>query len=137
MLLLPLGSVAEHNGRTTFVANLLAAGGIAVINPGPVTADDIADLATAADTPIAVICGTKQRYADDGPAALAAARAAGIGNVLLAGPEKEWPATESEAQAKPDGSLRVGIDAVATLNDLFDTLTTSTPAGSNTSGASA
>ena len=137
VLLLPLGSVAEHNGRTTFVANLLAAGGIAVINPGPVTADDIADLATAADTPIAVICGTKQRYADDGPAALAAARAAGIGNVLLAGPEKEWPATESEAQAKPDGSLRVGIDAVATLNDLFDTLTTSTPAGSNTSGASA
>lgn len=137
VLLLPLGSVAEHNGRTTFVANLLAAGGIAVINPGPVTADDIADLATAANTPIAVICGTKQRYADDGPAALAAARAAGIGNVLLAGPEKEWPATESDAQAKPDGSLRVGIDAVATLNDLFDTLTTSTPAGSNTSGASA
>ena len=137
VLLLPLGSVAEHNGRTTFVANLLAAGGIAVINPGPVTADDIADLATAANTPIAVICGTKQRYADDGPAALAAARAAGIGNVLLAGPEKEWPATESDGQAKPDGSLRVGIDAVATLNDLFDTLTTSTPAGSNTSGASA
>lgn len=137
VLLLPLGSVAEHNGRTTFVANLLAAGGIAVINPGPVTADDIADLATAADTPIAVICGTKQRYADDGPAALAAARAAGLGTVLLAGPEREWPATESDGQAKPDGSLRVGIDAVATLQDLFDTLTTSTPVGADTSGASA
>ncbi|GAC48394.1 methylmalonyl-CoA mutase family protein [Gordonia aichiensis] len=137
VLLLPLGSVAEHNGRTTFVANLLAAGGIAVINPGPVTPDDIADLASAADTPVAVICGTKQRYAEAGPEALAAARSAGLDRVLLAGPEKEWPTTESDGTAIPDGSLRVGIDAVATLRDLFDTLTTSTRAGSGTTGASA
>ena len=35
VLMIPLGSVAEHNGRTTFVANLLASGGIDAVNPGP------------------------------------------------------------------------------------------------------
>ena len=123
VLLLPLGSVAEHNGRTTFVANLLAAGGIAAVNPGPVDADGIAALADGAGS-VAVLCGTAKRYASDGPAALAAARAAGIGRVLLAGPDREWPA---DAPAV-DGSLRVGIDAVATLTELLDHLTGSASA---------
>ncbi|GAB17349.1 methylmalonyl-CoA mutase small subunit [Gordonia effusa NBRC 100432] len=130
--LVPLGTVAEHNGRTTFVANLLAAGGIAAINPGPVTAQSV-----AVQTPIAVICGTKARYAEEGPAVLAALRANGIQKVLLAGPLKEWPESESD---KPDGSLRVGIDAVSTLTDLLDQLTGShgaDPAESNVAGASA
>ncbi|MGC4963598.1 methylmalonyl-CoA mutase family protein [Gordonia sp. DT218] len=124
VLLLPLGSVAEHNGRTTFTANLLAAGGISVVNPGPLTTDGIAVAVADADASIAVICGTKQRYADDGAAALQAARAAGLRTVLLAGPEKEWP----DGDDRPDGSLRVGIDAVAVLRDLLDQLTQE-PAG--------
>ncbi|MGV9711248.1 methylmalonyl-CoA mutase family protein [Gordonia sp. NPDC003424] len=119
VLLLPLGSVAEHNGRTTFIANLLAAGGISSINPGPLTADAIAAAVADAGSPIAVICGTKARYAADGPDALAAARAAGLDRVLLAGPDKEWPDGSTD---KPDGSLRVGIDAVSTLRDLLDRL---------------
>ncbi|MFW0785665.1 methylmalonyl-CoA mutase family protein [Gordonia sp. CPCC 206044] len=118
VLLLPLGPVAEHNGRTTFVANLLAAGGISAINPGPLTADDIAAAVTDAGATVAVICGSKQRYADDGPAALAAARTAGLDMVLLAGPDKEWPTDD-----RPDGSLRVGIDAITVLRDLLDKLT--------------
>ncbi|MGB3696809.1 MAG: methylmalonyl-CoA mutase family protein [Gordonia sp. (in: high G+C Gram-positive bacteria)] len=119
VLLLPLGSVAEHNGRTTFVANLLAAGGIAVINPGPVEPEQIASLVADNGATIAVVCGTAKRYASDGPAALAAARAAGLDRVLLAGPDREWP----QDAAPVDGSLRVGIDAVATLTDLLDNLT--------------
>ncbi|MEP9413924.1 methylmalonyl-CoA mutase family protein [Gordonia sp. VNQ95] len=130
ILLLPLGSVAEHNGRTTFVANLLAAGGISAINPGPLTAEAIAGAVADADTAIAVLCGTKARYASDGAAALAAARAAGLEKVLLAGPDREWPAGDDT----PDGSLRVGIDAVTTLTELFDRLAPAEPA---TSGASA
>lgn len=126
ILLLPLGSVAEHNGRTTFVANLLAAGGIEAVNPGPIDAAGIAGVVADTATPIAVVCGTKQRYADDGPAALAAARAAGLTQILLAGPNKEWPTGDDS----PDGSLRVGIDAVATLTDLFDVLAPAEPATS-------
>lgn len=119
VLLIPLGSIAEHNGRTTFVTNFLGAGGITAVNPGPLTADRIAEAVAGAKTPIAVICGTKARYAEDGPAALAAARAAGLSTVLLAGPEKEWP----ESDDRPDGSLRIGIDAVSTLGGLLDQLT--------------
>ncbi|RPA19729.1 methylmalonyl-CoA mutase family protein [Gordonia sp. OPL2] len=119
VLMLPLGPVAEHNGRTTFIANLLAAGGITAVNPGPLTADGIAAAVADAGTPIAVVCGTKQRYADDGAAALAAARAAGLSTVLLAGPDKEWP----DGDDRPDASLRVGIDAVATLTGLLEKLT--------------
>ncbi|MGV9825685.1 methylmalonyl-CoA mutase family protein [Gordonia sp. NPDC003429] len=119
VLLLPLGSVAEHNARTTFVANLLAAGGISVTNPGPLAPDDITSVAAQAD--VAVICGSKSRYAEDGQAALAAARAAGAGRILFAGPDREWPSGD-----RPDGSLRIGIDAIAVLTDLFDTLTSVT-----------
>lgn len=119
ILLLPLGSVAEHNGRTTFVANLLAAGGIEAINPGPVTVDGMIALAAEHAPVVAVLCGTKARYGTDGPELLAASRAVGIDRVLLAGPESEWP----EADDAPDGSLRAGIDAVATLTELLDTLT--------------
>ena len=117
--MLPLGPVSEHNGRTTFIANLLAAGGVSAVNPGPLGVDDIAGAVEDADTPIAVICGSKQRYADEGAAALAAARAAGLTSVLRAGPDKEWP----DGDDRPDASLRVGIDAVATLRGLLDQLT--------------
>lgn len=130
VLLLPLGSVAEHNGRTTFIANLLAAGGISAINPGPLTADGIAAAAAEAGSPIAVLCGTKPRYAQDGPAALAAARAAGFDRVLLAGPDKEWP----DGGDTPDGSLRVGIDAVSTLRDLLDRLAPVTAGAAHSAG---
>ncbi|GAC78266.1 heterodimeric methylmalonyl-CoA mutase small subunit [Gordonia malaquae] len=119
VLLLPLGSVAEHNGRTTFVANLLAAGGIDAVNPGPLSPDTVGAAVAANPASIAVLCGTKARYADEGPAAADAARAAGVERVLLAGPEREWP-----ADSGIDGSLRVGIDAVAVLTELLDSLTT-------------
>ncbi|MFN8055882.1 methylmalonyl-CoA mutase family protein [uncultured Gordonia sp.] len=124
-LLIPLGPIAEHNGRTTFIANLLAAGGIAAINPGPVAADGIAALTAEHSPRVAVLCGTKARYADEGPAALAAAREAGIDRIYLAGPDKEWP----DADSPPDGSLRAGIDAVAVLTDLLDLITDSARTG--------
>lgn len=119
VLLLPLGSVAEHNGRTTFVSNLLAAGGIEAVNPGPVTVDGLVALFAEHTPAVAVLCGTKARYGTDGPELLAAARAVGIGRVLLAGPEREWP----EGDDAPDGSLQAGIDAVATLTELLNTVT--------------
>ncbi|GAA4662101.1 methylmalonyl-CoA mutase family protein [Gordonia humi] len=115
ILMLPLGPVAEHNGRTTFIANLLAAGGIDAINPGPLSPADVADAVANNPHVVAVLCGTKARYADDGGAAAAAAREAGVGRLLVAGPEREWTADEPV-----DGHLKVGIDAVAVLTDLLE-----------------
>lgn len=121
VLLLPLGSVAEHNGRTTFVSNLLGAGGIEAVNPGPITPGQIPALVaeTRPAGAVAVLCGTKARYAEEGPGVLAAARAAGFERVFLAGAAREWP----DGDDAPDGSFQAGIDAVTTLTELLDTIT--------------
>lgn len=106
VLLLPLGPRAEHNVRTTFATNLLAAGGIEAVTDGH------------GSPSIAVICGTDARYGAEASAAVDSARAAGISHVLLAGPEK----AVAEADSKPDGYLTAKIDAVATLSDLLTRL---------------
>lgn len=116
VLLLPLGPLAEHNIRTTFTSNLLASGGIEAINPGPLDAATIAGAVTEAGAPtVAVLCGTDTRYGSEASAAVAAARAAGIREVLLAGPEK----AVAESDSKPDGYLTAKIDAVEALSNLL------------------
>ncbi|MDV8076923.1 methylmalonyl-CoA mutase small subunit [Rhodococcus sp. IEGM 1370] len=120
VLLVPLGSVAEHNVRTTFASNLLASGGIEAVNPGPLTVEAVAGAVEASGTHIAVVCGTDKRYADEAATAVEALRAAGVTQVLLAGPEKIF--TGVEGDSRPDGFLTAKVDAVAVLTELLDTL---------------
>jgi methylmalonyl-CoA mutase len=108
VLLVPLGPLAEHNIRTTFVTNLLASGGIEAVSE----ADGTGSLK------VAVICGTDARYATDASSAVDAARKAGASHVLLAGPEK----AVAEVDSKPDGYLTAKIDAVKALSDLLTRL---------------
>lgn len=116
VLLLPLGPLAEHNIRATFASNLLASGGIEAINPGTVDASGIAAAVAEAGSPaVAVLCGTDARYGAEASAAVAAARTAGVQNVLLAGPEK----AVAEADSKPDGYLTAKINAVEVLSNLL------------------
>ena len=120
VLLVPLGSVAEHNVRTTFASNLLASGGIEAVNPGPLTVDAVAGAVEASGAHIVVVCGTDKRYADEAATAVDALRAAGVTQVLLAGPEKIF--TGIEGTSRPDGFLTAKVDAVAVLTELLDTL---------------
>ncbi|SNS21302.1 methylmalonyl-CoA mutase small subunit [Rhodococcoides kyotonense] len=120
IVLAPLGSVAEHNVRTTFAANLLASGGIHTENPGPLTVDTIASAVGSSGATVAVVCGTDKRYADEAAAAVGALRAAGIERVLLAGPEKIF--ADVTGDERPDGFLTAKVDAVAVLTELLDTL---------------
>ena len=122
VLLAPLGPVAEHNVRTTFASNLLAAGGIDAVNPGPVDPSDDTLAAAVRDSgaKVAVLCGTDARYRDHAGTATAALRAAGITTVLLAGPEKA--VGDVQGDNRPDGYLTARIDAVAALTDLLNTL---------------
>ncbi|AKS36605.1 methylmalonyl-CoA mutase [Mycolicibacterium goodii] len=116
VLLLPLGPLAEHNIRATFASNLLASGGIEAVNPGTVDASGIAAAVAEAGSPtVAVLCGTDTRYGTDASATVAAARAAGVRNVLLAGPEK----AVAQADSKPDGYLTAKINAVDVLSNLL------------------
>lgn len=117
-LLVPLGSVAEHNVRVTFIANLLASGGIESVNPGPLAVDAIAAAATEAGAPIAVLCGSDKRYGAEAGAAVEQLRAAGVDTVLLAGAAKAV-AELADAQ-RPDGFLAAKIDAVAALSGLLE-----------------
>ena len=116
VLLLPLGPLAEHNIRTTFASNLLASGGIEAVNPGTVDADGVAGAVAEAGAPtVAVLCGTDARYGAEASGAVAAAHAAGVRQVLLAGPEK----AVAEADSKPDGYLTAKINAVEALSNLL------------------
>ncbi|OLT33395.1 methylmalonyl-CoA mutase small subunit [Rhodococcus sp. BGS-1C] len=120
VLLAPLGSVAEHNVRTTFAANLLASGGIEAQNPGPLTAETIADAVHSSGARIAVLCGTDKRYAEEARAAVQALREAGIDRVLLAGSGASF--TDISGPERPDDFLTAKVDAVAVLTDLLDHL---------------
>ncbi|OYN80746.1 methylmalonyl-CoA mutase small subunit [Mycolicibacterium sphagni] len=117
-LLLPLGPLAENNIRATFAANLLASGGIEAINPGTVDADRTAAAVSDAGATVAVLCGTDARYGTDASDVVAAARAAGVSQIYLAGPEK----AVADAAEKPDGYLTAKIDAVEALSSLLTRL---------------
>jgi methylmalonyl-CoA mutase len=118
VLLLPLGPLAEHNIRTTFASNLLASGGIEAVNPGTVDASGVA--AVAEGLTVAVICGTDARYATEASDVVAAARAAGLTQVYLAGPEKA--VSEVPDAGRPDDYLTAKIDAVQALSTLLTRL---------------
>lgn len=120
VLLLPLGPLAENNIRTTFAANLLAAGGIEAVDPGTVRPDGLAEVVRDAGCAVAVICGTDARYAAEAAGVLTAARAAGVGRIYLAGTGKA--VADQPAEARPDGHLAAGIDAVEALSALLDRL---------------
>jgi methylmalonyl-CoA mutase len=118
VLLLPLGPLAENNIRATFAANLLASGGIEAINPGTVDAAGGTTAVADAAASIAGICGTDARYGTDATDVVAAARAAGVTQIYLAGPEK----AVADASAKPDDYLTAKIDAVEALSSLLTRL---------------
>lgn len=132
VVLAPLGPVAEHNVRSTFAVNLLASGGIEARNPGPLAVGDGSIAAAAQDSGagIAVICGTDKRYTAEATAAVQELRAAGIGTVLLAGPEKV--VADADGPARPDGFVTARIDAVSVLSGLLDTIESSSDSSGDT-----
>ncbi|WP_425429791.1 methylmalonyl-CoA mutase family protein [Corynebacterium pacaense] len=115
--LIPLGPLSKHNIRTGFVTNLLASGGIAVVNPGELT-PGTPEFESAGGAGIVVICGTDQEYASSGELAVEKLREAGAGKILLAGA----PASFEGASVQPDGYLNMKIDAAEVLSGLLDTL---------------
>jgi methylmalonyl-CoA mutase len=119
VLLLPLGPLAEHNVRTTFATNLLASAGIEAVNPGPLDAAGVrAAVGDARSADTAVICGTDARYGAEAAAVVAAAHAAGVTKIYLAGPEE----AVADVDPKPDEYVTATIDAVEALSNLLTRL---------------
>jgi methylmalonyl-CoA mutase len=120
VLLLPLGPLAENNVRTSFVVNLLAAGGIEAVNPGTVEPGGVADAVHDCGAAVVVICGSDARYGTEAAEIVDAARSAGVRRVYLAGSKA---AIESAPEgSRPDNYLNAKIDVVEALSVLLDGL---------------
>lgn len=105
-----LGTRRDYGAREMFVTNLLAAGGIEhVTHEG--------GLEPGMPPPrVVVLASSPAGYAAHGAAAVAAVRAAGVGEVLIAGRSREL------GGLAVDGELYDGIDVVAALSALLERL---------------
>ncbi|RKS06171.1 heterodimeric methylmalonyl-CoA mutase small subunit [Nocardiopsis sp. Huas11] len=120
VFLATLGPVAAHTARASFAVNLLAAGGIAVHEPGPLEgAAEAAEAFAASGSRIAVICSSDAVYAEAAEAVARALKGAGARRVLLAGSPRD-----AYREAGVDAFAHRGCDAVALLTDLADVMLT-------------
>jgi methylmalonyl-CoA mutase len=105
VFLATMGTVAAHTARATFATNLLAAGGVAVVNPG--RADDVAAVLAAYDgQPVVCLAGADAAYAAWGAELVAALRGAGARWVILAGKSPDFDV---------DDTCALGVDALEFL----------------------
>ena len=117
IFLASIGAVIDHTGRSTWVKNYLAAGGIASLTTdGYASADDAAKAFKASGVTTACICSSDALYAEHAEATAKALKAAGAKLVLMAGRPGEREAALKAAGV--DQFLFVGADAVATLKGL-------------------
>lgn len=114
VFLATMGTVAAHTARATFATNLLAAGGIPVVNPG--RADDVESVVAAYDgQPVVCLTGPDAAYAAWGRELVAALREAGARWVVLAGKNPDL---------EVDDTCAVGVDALEFLRRTRTALTT-------------
>ena len=118
VVLAALGSRRDFGAREAFVTNLLAAGGIDAPTIESDDPRDVADAAAGADTPWVVLCSSAKGYAAHAAAMVAGLRAAGIGQVLVAGRAREL----GDGAPPTDGEVRLGMDVAAFLDGVLDTL---------------
>jgi methylmalonyl-CoA mutase len=111
----PLGSVAAHGPRLTFVTNLLTAGGVAVEVLDPVPAVGVA--APNVSGSVVLVAGADDDYRASGTVLVEALRAAGASAVLLAG---RPPAGLADLV---DDAVAAGDDVLAFLGRVRDRLT--------------
>ena len=117
IFLASMGEIAEHNVRTTWVKNYLAAGGIAtLISDGYLTAQAAADAFRASGATAACICSSDAVNASHAEDTARALKGAGAKLVLMAGRPGEKETAFRNAGV--DQFLSAGSDAVAVLTAL-------------------
>lgn len=121
MFVASMGAIVDHNVRTTWVKNYLAAGGIeTLISDGYKTADDAAAAFKASGATAACICSSDALYATLAEPTAKALKAAGAKLVVMAGRPGDTEAALRAAGV--DSFLYAGADAVATLKGLQEKL---------------
>jgi methylmalonyl-CoA mutase len=120
VFLASLGALAEHNTRSTWMKNFLAAGGIeALASDGCATAAQAAAAIKTSGATVACLCSSDAVYAKLAAETSKALKAAGASHVYLAG----RPGDEAALRAAGvDGFVFAGQDAVAVLSMLQEQL---------------
>jgi methylmalonyl-CoA mutase len=121
VFLASLGQVVDHNVRSTWIKNYLAAGGIsAAMTDGYADAAAAAAAFKASGLTAACICSSDAIYADHAEATAKALKSAGAKLILMAGRPGDREAALRAAGV--DQFLFAGADAVAVLTGLQKTL---------------
>lgn len=117
VFLAALGIVAEHTARSTWMRNLLAAGGIeALSSDGYANSEEAATAFKASGARIACISSNDARYTELGAATARALKEQGAAMVYVAGRATELaPVLEA---AGVDGFIFAGQDILALLTEL-------------------
>lgn len=117
VFLASMGEIADHNVRTTWVKNYLAAGGIeTLISDGYQSAAVAAAAFNNSGTTVACICSSDALYATHAEITARALKANGATWVMMAGRPGDKEAALRAAGV--DQFLMAGADAVATLQTL-------------------
>ncbi len=121
VLLLQLGTLAESNVRSTWIKNLVEAGGLRAVESGPVAdGDAVAQAVAESGCGYVVLCSTDGRYAELADSAAAAAKGAGASTVALAGRPGDREPTYRAAGIEV--FLYQGVDVLAALEDAHNRL---------------
>ncbi|HPB73520.1 MAG TPA: methylmalonyl-CoA mutase family protein [Phycicoccus sp.] len=112
-----LGTRRDFGARETFVANLLAAGGI-VTQTVEGTPEEVAAAASARHTSVVALASSPKGYAAHAADAISGLRAAGIATIVVAGRAREL----GEAADQVDVEAFDGADILALLDDLLTRL---------------
>ncbi len=114
-----IGRIADHNTRSTWIKNLLAAGGIeALSNDGFENGEAAVTAFKTSGAKTACICSSDALYTEHAGPTAKALKAAGANLVLMAG--KPGDAEADYRDAGVDQFLYAGLDMVATLQDLLN-----------------
>jgi len=121
VFLASLGPIAAHTLRSTWMKNLLAAGGIeAIVSEGYVTAEQATEAFKASGARVACICSSEDIYAQMGEETARGLKEAGAGRVMLAGRPGD---AEAGFKATGVGSfVFAGQDMLALLTELQEYL---------------
>ncbi len=116
-----MGSIADHNVRTTWIKNFLAAGGIeALSSEGYTSGDDASAAFKQSGANLACVCSSDAGYAAHGVATAQALKTIGAGKILFAGKPGDLKPQLDDAGISQ--YVSVGQDAVEVLTGLHEAL---------------
>lgn len=114
-----LGRIADFNARSTWAKNLFEAGGIAALgNDGFAGLDDLVAAFRASGVRAACLCSSDAVYEEEAVETARALKAAGAGTIVLAGKPTDAEVEARYRAAGVDRFVHVGIDVIATLDQL-------------------